>query len=80
MAAVLTQTRAITEQGVQTLQTDYDQLVQAFQQKCKPERVVKLAAPLQCLKDIAAADSVYNFVLTYTSLLQVLPILAGPLT
>ena len=80
MAAVLTQTRAITEQGVQTLQTDYDQLVQAFQQKCKPERVVKLAAPLQCLKDVAAADSVDNFVLTYTSLLQVLPILARPLT
>ena len=79
MAAVLTQTRAITEQGVQSLQSDYDQLVQAFQQKCKPERVVKLAAPLQDLKDVAAADSVDTFVLTYTSLLQVLPFLPGSL-
>lgn len=79
MAAVLTQTRAITEQGVQTLQSDYDHLVQAFQQKCKPERVVKLAAPLQDLKNVAAADSVDTFVLTYTSLLQVLPFLPGSL-
>lgn len=78
MAAVLTQTRAITEQGVQTLQSDHDQLVQFFQQNCKPERVVKLSAPLQDLKDVAAADSVDTFVLTYTTLLQVhvfLPVL-----
>lgn len=72
MAAVLTQTRAITEQGVQTLQSDHDQLVQFFQQSCKPERVAKLAAPLQDLKDVAAADSVDTFVLTYTTLLQVI--------
>lgn len=73
MAAVLTQTRAITEQGVQTLQSDHDQIVLFFQQHCKADRVVKLAAPLQDLKAVAAADSVDTFVLTYTSLLQVEP-------
>ena len=75
MAAVLTQTRTITEQGVQALQSDHDQLVQFFQQNCKPDRVAKLAGPLQDLKNVAAADSVDTFVLTYTSLLQVLSLL-----
>lgn len=74
MAAVLTFTRAITEEGVITLQTDHDQLVAFFQQHCKPDKVLKLAAPLQNLKDVAAADSVDTFVLTYTTLLQVLPL------
>lgn len=73
MAAVVTFTRAITEEGVQRLQSDRDQLVAFFSQHCKPERVVKLAAPLQDLKDVAAADSVDTFVLTYTTLLQVAP-------
>ena len=73
MAAVLTFSRAITEEGVQTLQADRDQLVAFFQQHCKPDKVVKLAAPLQDLKDVAAADSVDTFVLTYTTLLQVCP-------
>ena len=71
MAALLTFTRAITEEGAQRLQADRDQLVAFFQQHCKPDRVVKLAAPLQDLKDVAAADSVDTFVLTYTTLLQV---------
>ena len=71
MAAVLTFTRAITEEGVQSLQADRDQLVAFFSQHCKPDRAVKLAAPLQDLKDVAAADSVDAFVLTYTTLLQV---------
>ncbi len=71
MAAVVTFTRAITEEGVQRLQSDRDQLVAFFSQHCKLERVVKLAAPLQDLKDVAAADSVDTFVLTYTTLLQV---------
>lgn len=71
MAAVLTFTRAITEEGVITLQTDHDQVVAFFQQHCKADKVVKLAAPLQHLKDVAAADSVDTFVLTYTTLLQV---------
>ena len=66
-------TRAITEEGVTALQTDHDQLVAFFQQHCKADRVDKLAAPLQDLKDVAAADSVDTFVLTYTTLLQVLP-------
>ena len=71
MAAVVTFTRAITEEGVQRLQSDRDQLVAFFSQHCKPERAVTLAAPLQDLKDVAAADSVDTFVLTYTTLLQV---------
>lgn len=71
MAAVLTFTRAITEEGVTSLQTDHDQLVAFFQQHCKADKVVKLTAPLQHLKDVAAADSVDTFVLTYTTLLQV---------
>ena len=71
MAAVVTFTRAITEEGVQRLQSDRDQLVAFFSQHCKHERVVTLAAPLQDLKDVAAADSVDTFVLTYTTLLQV---------
>ena len=76
MAAVLTFTRAITEEGVTALQTDHDQLVAFFQQHCKADRVVKLAAPLQNLKEVAAADSVDTFVLTYTTLLQVWPLAA----
>lgn len=71
MAAVLTFTRAITEEGVHRLQSDRDHLVAFFSHHCKPERVVKLTAPLQDLKDVAAADSVDTFVLTYTTLLQV---------
>ena len=71
MAAVLTFTRAITEEGVQALQSDRDQVVAFFSQHCKADKVVKLAAGLQDLKDVAAADSVDTFVLTYTTLLQV---------
>ena len=78
MAAVLTFTRAITEEGVITLQTDHDQVVAFFQQHCKADKVVKLAAPLQHLKDVAAADSVDTFVLTYTTLLQVCSLLTSP--
>ena len=78
MAAVLTFTRAITEEGVTTLQADHDQLVAFFQQHCKADKVVKLAAPLQHLKDVAAADSVDTFVLTYTTLLQVCCLLGCP--
>ena len=78
MAAVLTFTRAITEEGVTTLQTDHDQVVAFFQQHCKADKVIKLAAPLQHLKDVAAADSVDTFVLTYTTLLQVCCLLTCP--
>ena len=70
-AAVLTFTRAITEEGVARLQTDHDQLVAFFGQQCKADKVARLAGPLQELKHVAAADSVDTFVLTYTNLLQV---------
>lgn len=71
IAAILTFTRAITEEGVTRLQADHNQLVAFFQQHCKPDKLNKLAAPLQHLKDVAAADSADTFVLTYTTLLQV---------
>lgn len=70
IAAILTFTRAITEEGVSRLQADHDQLVAFFQQHCKADKLNKLAAPLQHLKDVAAADSADTFVLTYTTLLQ----------
>ncbi|KAL3132011.1 hypothetical protein ABBQ32_008631 [Trebouxia sp. C0010 RCD-2024] len=73
IAAILTFTRAITEEGVSRLQADHDQLVAFFQQHCKADKLNKLAAPLQHLKDVAAADSADTFVLTYTTLLQVAP-------
>ena len=72
MAAVLTFTRAVTEEGVTALQSDHHHLVAFFQQHCNPERVLNLAAPLHRLKEVAAADSVDTFVLTYTTLLQVI--------
>ena len=71
MAAVLTFTKSITEEGVQRLQADRDDLVTFFSQHCKADKAVKLAAPLQDLKNFAAADSVDAFTLTYTTLLQV---------
>ena len=71
MAGVLTFTRTITEEVVQRVQADRDELVGFFSQHCKPDKAVKLAAPLQDLKNFAAADSVDAFTLTYTTLLQV---------
>lgn len=71
VAGVLTFTKVITEEVVQRLQADRDDLVAFFCQHCKPDRAAKLAAPLQDLKNFAAADSVDAFTLTYTTLLQV---------
>ena len=41
MAGVLTFTRAITEEVVQRLQTDRDELVGFFSQHCKPDKADK---------------------------------------
>lgn len=72
-AAMLTFIKAITEEVVATMQKDVTMLQAFFSKYLKQDKVTKLCTVIQDLKEVAAADSVDTFVLSYTSLLQVAP-------